>query len=214
MDLSATMFLTVDGVYQGPGGRDEDRSGGFDRGGWLAPFFDDGVGAFMLDTFERPSAFLLGRRTYDIFAGFWPGQTDPTDPVATKLNALPKYVASTTLEDPAWANTTVLRGDVVQAIRDLKAQPGNELQVHGSGRLLRFLLAHDLVDTLRLEVFPVIVGKGMRLFPEDGPDTRLELVSSTSSASGVQLLTYRPVGRATYADVPTDASARYEETLR
>jgi dihydrofolate reductase len=214
MDLTATMFLTVDGVYQGPGGRDEDRSGGFDRGGWLAPFFDDEVGAFMLDTFERPSAFLLGRRTYDIFAGFWPNQTDPSDPVATKLNALPKYVASTTLRDPAWANTTVLRGELVQAVRDLKAQPGNELQVHGSGRLLRFLLEHDLVDTLRLEVFPVIVGKGMRLFPDEGPDTRLELASSTTSASGVQLLTYRPAGRATYADVPTDASARQQEITR
>ncbi len=214
MDLTATMFLTVDGVYQGPGGRDEDRTGGFDRGGWLAPFFDEGVGSFMVDMFERPSAFLLGRRTYDIFAGYWPKQTDPTDPVATKLNALPKYVASTTLRDPAWAGTTVIGGDLVQAIRVLKAQPGGELQVHGSGRLLRFLLEHDLVDTLRLEVFPVIVGKGMRLFPEDGPDTRLELVSSTTSASGVQLLTYRPAGRATYADVPDDAAARYEETLR
>ena len=214
MDLSATMFLTVDGVYQGPGGRDEDRSGGFDRGGWLAPFFDDGVAAFMLDTFERPSAFLLGRRTYDIFAGFWPNQLDPSDPVATKLNALPKYVASNTLRDPAWAGTTVLGGDLVEAIRDLKARPGNELQVHGSGRLLRFLLEHDLVDTLRLEVFPVIVGKGMRLFPEDGPDTRLELVSSTTSGSGVQLLTYRPAGRATYADVPDTAAERMKESAR
>ena len=214
MELSATMFLTVDGVYQGPGGRDEDRSGGFDRGGWLSPFFDDGVSAFMVDTFDRPSAFLLGRRTYDIFVGFWPNQHDPNDPVATKLNALPKYVVSSTLKDPAWANTTVLGGDLVQAIRDLKAQPGNELQVHGSGRLLRFLLEHGLVDTLRLEVFPVIVGKGMRLFPEDGPDTRLELVSSTTSPSGVQLLTYRPVGRPAYEDVPSDLSTRYEETHR
>jgi dihydrofolate reductase len=214
MDLTATMFLSVDGVYQGPGGKDEDRSGGFDRGGWLAPFFDDAVGAFMLDTFDKPGAFLLGRRTYDIFAGYWPKQSDPTDPVATKLNALPKYVASTTLEDPAWANTTVIGGDLVQAIRVLKAQPGDELQVHGSGRLLRFLLEHDLVDVLRLEVFPVIVGKGMRLFPADGPDHRLELISSSTSGSGVQLLTYRPAGRATYADVPSDPAERLQETAR
>jgi dihydrofolate reductase len=214
MDLTATMFLSVDGVYQGPGGRDEDRSGGFDRGGWLAPFFDERVGAFMLDTFDRPDAFLLGRRTYDIFAGYWPHQTDPGDPVATKLNSLPKYVASTTLREPRWANTTVLDGDLVGAIRDLKAKRGNELQVHGSGRLLRFLLEHDLVDRLNLEIFPVIVGKGMRLFPDDGPDTRLELVSATTSASGVQLLTYRPAGPATYADVANDASAQLQESNR
>ena len=214
MDLTATMFLSVDGVYQGPGGRDEDRSGGFDRGGWLAPHFDDEVGAFMLDIFERPSAFLLGRRTYDIFAGFWPNQTDPSDPVATKLNALPKYVASKTLRDPGWAGTKVLDGDLVQAIRVLKAQPGDELQVHGSGELLRFLLANDLVDRLNLEIFPVIVGKGMRLFPETGPDTALELVDAKTSASGVQLLTYRPKGRAIYADVPTDSTERAKELSR
>src|SRR3954451_12354434 len=214
MDLTATMFLSVDGVYQGPGGRDEDRSGGFDRGGWLAPFFDDQVGAFMLETFARPDAVLLGRRTYDIFAGYWPHQTDPGDPVATKLNSLPKYIASTTLRDPGWANTTVLDGDLVQSIRDLKAQPGNELQVHGSGRLLRFLLEHDLVDRMNLEIFPVIVGKGMRLFAEEGRDTRLELVSATTSASGGQLLPYRPPGPATYADVPSDASAQHEEIHR
>lgn len=201
MDLTATMFLSVDGVYQSPGGRDEDPSGGFDRGGWLAPSFDDEAGAFMMETFERPSAFLLGRRTYDIFAGYWPRVTDAADPVASKLNGLPKYVASTTLTDPAWANTTVLDGDLVGAVRDLKAQPGNELQVHGSGQLVRFLLAHELLDRLSLEVFPVIVGKGKRLFPEDGPDIRLELITSRTTPSGVQILTYRPAGQATYADV-------------
>ena len=201
MDLTATMFLSVDGVYQGPGGRDEDRSGGFDRGGWLAPHFDDEAGAFMVETFAKVDAFLLGRRTYEIFAGYWPRVTDPADPVASKLNSLPKYVASTTLTDPAWADTTVLDGDLVEAIRDLKARPGNELQVHGSGQLVRFLLEHDLLDRLNLEVFPVIVGKGKRLFPEDGPDTRLELMTSKTTRSGVQILTYRPAGRATYADV-------------
>ena len=201
MDLTATMFLTVDGVYQGPGGRDEDRSGGFDRGGWLAPHFDDEAGAFMVETFARPDAFLLGRKTYEIFASYWPRVTDPADPVASKLNDLPKYVASTTLTDPAWANTIVLDGDLVEAIRTLKAQTGNELQVHGSGQLVQFLLEHDLLDRLNLEVFPVIVGSGKRLFPENGPDTRLELLTSKRTPSGVQILTYRPVGRATYADV-------------
>src|SRR3954453_20544141 len=108
MDLTATMFLSLDGGYQGPGGREEDPSGGFDRGGWLAPFFDERVGAFMLETFDRPGAVLLGRRTYDIFAGYWPHQTNPSDPGATKPSAFPKYVASTTLREPEWANTTVL----------------------------------------------------------------------------------------------------------
>jgi dihydrofolate reductase len=201
MDLTATMFLSLDGVYQGPGGRDEDRSGGFDRGGWLAPHFDDEAGAFMVETFAKPDAFLLGRKTYEIFASYWPKVTDPADPVASKLNDLPKYVASTTLTDPVWANTTVLRGDLVQAIRDLKAQPGNELQVHGSGQLVRFLLEHDLLDRLNLEVFPVIVGRGKRLFPADGPDMRLEVITAKTTPSGVQILTYRPAGRATYADV-------------
>jgi dihydrofolate reductase len=201
MELTATMFLTVDGVYQGPGGREEDTSDGFDRGGWLAPHFDDDAGAFMVETFAKPDAFLLGRRTYDIFAGYWPNQTDAGDPVASKLNGLPKYVVSTTLKDPTWANTTVLDGDIAGAVRALKSQPGNELQVHGSGTLVRFLLEHDLLDRLNLEVYPVVLGKGKRLFPEDGPDTRLELVASRATPSGVQILTYRPAGRATYADV-------------
>jgi dihydrofolate reductase len=200
MDLTATMFLSVDGVYQGPGGREEDARDGFDRGGWLVPLFDDETGAFMVETFDRPSAFLLGRRTYDIFAGAWPNATDPNDPVASKLNALPKYVVSTSLRDPAWSNTTVLDGDLAGQVGDLKARPGNELQVHGSGLLLRSLLEHDLVDRLNLLVFPVIVGKGKRLFPEEGLDTRLELVSSKTTPSGVQISTYRPAGRATYGE--------------
>jgi dihydrofolate reductase len=200
MLLTATMFLSVDGVYQGPGGRNEDTSDGFDRGGWLVPHFDHQTGAFMVDVFSRPDAFLLGRRTYDIFAGAWPHATDPNDPIANKLNGLPKHVASTTLRDPELANTTVLDGDLVQAVQGLKARPGDELQVHGSGRLLQFLLNQDLVDRLNLLVFPVIVGAGRRLFPERGPDTRLELMASQTTPSGVQISTYQPAGRATYGE--------------
>jgi len=199
------MFLSVDGVYQGPGGRNEDTSGGFDRGGWLVPHFDEETGAFMTEVFARPAAFLLGRRTYEIFAASWPNATNPDDPVASKLNSLPKFVASRTLKDPAWANTTVLQDDLEQAVRDLKARPGDgELQVHGSGRLLRFLLEHELVDRLNLLVFPVIVGAGERLFPERGLDTRLELQSSRTTPSGTHISTYRPAGRAEYGEATVE----------
>src|SRR5918992_387252 len=164
MQLTSTMFLSVDGVYQGPGGPTEDTSGGFDRGGWLVPHFDAETGEFMNSVFENVDAFLFGRRTYDIFAAAWPKATDPNDPVASRLNTLPKYVASSTLKDPQWANTTVLEGDLVSAVRELKQRDGRELQVHGSGRLVRFLLEYELVDRLNLLVFPVIVGAGRRLF--------------------------------------------------
>jgi dihydrofolate reductase len=195
MKLTSTMFLSVDGVYQGPGGPEEDRSGGFDRGGWLVPHFDEATGEFMNAVFENVDAFLLGRRTYDIFAASWPKATDPNDPVATKLNTLPKYVASTTLRDPEWANTSVLRGDVVAAVQELKERDGRELQVHGSGELVRTLLANNLVDRIHLLVFPVIVGAGRRLFPESGDAAGLELEESRTTPSGVTISAYRPTGQ-------------------
>ncbi len=198
MQLTSTTFISVDGVYQGPGGPTEDASDGFDRGGWLVPFFDEQTGAFMTEVFERPDAFLIGRRTYEIFAASWPANTDPNDPVAGKLNYLPKYVASKTLKNPEWNNTRVLDGDVIQAVRDLKAQPGGELQVHGSGALLRNLIENDLMDRVNLLVFPVIVGKGRRLFPGDGLDTRLALEESRTTPSGVTISVYRPNGRPEY----------------
>lgn len=197
MQLTAVMMLTVDGVYQGPGGPDEDRRGGFDRGGWVAPHFDEETGRFVNSVFERADALLLGRRTWEIFEGYWPDH-DEGDAVSHGINVLPKYVPSTTLADPAWQNTHVLDGDVEAAIRELKAKPGRELQVHGSGALLRWLLEHDLVDELVLEVFPVVVGAGMRLFPEDGPTHALNLVESRATPSGVTFQTYRPSGRASF----------------
>ncbi len=201
MQLTVTTFLSVDGVYQGPGGPDEDRSGGFDRGGWLVPHFDEATGEFMDSIFQRVDAFLLGRRTYDIFAASWPNATDPEDTVANRLNTLPKYVASTTLKDPEWANTSVLEGDLVSAVRKLKGRDGRELQVHGSGALVRFLLENDLVDRLDLLVFPVIVGAGRRLFPDSGIATGLALDQSRTTGSGVTISVYRPTGRPEFGEV-------------
>jgi dihydrofolate reductase len=201
MQLTVTTFLSVDGVYQGPGGPDEDRSGGFDRGGWLVPHFDEATGEFMNSIFANVDGFLLGRRTYEIFAASWPKATDPNDPVATKLNTLPKYVASTTLTDPEWANSRVIEGDVADAVRDLKEREGGELQVHGSGQLVRFLLEHDLVDRLNLLVFPVLVGAGRRLFSDSGMATGLALDESRTTPSGVTISVYRPTGRPEFGEV-------------
>jgi len=184
-------------VYQGPGGPDEDRRGGFDRGGWTAAYADPEGWPFLLDWFRRADAFLLGRKTWEIWEPYWPLH-DGGDAVSHGINVLPKYVPSTTLKDPAWGPTHVISGDVDAAIRDLKAQPGRELQVHGSGELLRWLLERDLVDELNLRIYPVIVGDGLRLFPEKGQTHTLELVESRTTSSGVTLATYRPAGRATF----------------
>jgi dihydrofolate reductase len=201
MELVVNTFLTVDGVFQGPGGRDEDRSGGFDRGGWLAPHFDGMAGQFMDRVFDRVDAFLLGRRTYDIFASYWPNITDPDNKVANRLNNLPKHVASTTLKRPEWNNASVIEGDLAAGVRKLKQQEGRELQVHGSGRLVQFLLDNDLVDRLNLQVFPVILGAGRRFFAESGIATRLELEESQTTGSGVTISSYRTKGRPEFRDV-------------
>ncbi len=199
MKLTVTTFVSVDGVMQGPGGAEEDRTDGFERGGWLVPHFDDELGQFMDEVFQRVDAFLLGRRTYEIFAGSWGQMADPeANPVAAGLNTLPKYVPSTTLKDPEWANTTVLSDDVAAKVRELKAQPGRELQVHGSGALVRWLLDNDLVDELNLIIFPVIVGDGTRLFATKSQDTALELVESRTTPKGVTVQVYRNAGRPEY----------------
>jgi dihydrofolate reductase len=200
MKLTATMMVSVDGVYQGPGGPDEDRRGGFDRGGWArAPASDEELARFLDEMLERADGLLLGRKTWQIFEGYWPHHHDESDPVSHGINVLPKYVPSTTLRDPGW-NTHVIAGDVETAIRDLKAKAGGELQVHGSGGLLRWLLERDLVDELNLRIYPVVVGDGERLFPEQGQTHNLELVDSRTTSSGVTLQTYRPNGRATFGN--------------
>ena len=197
MKLTATMMLSVDGVYQGPGGPDEDRRGKFDRGGWTAAHADEELWRFLTSYFERADAFLLGRRTWEIWERYWPHH-DEGDPVSHGINILPKYVPSTTLKDPTWKNTHVISGDVEAAVRELKAKPGRELQVHGSGNLLRWLLDRDLVDELNLRLYPVVVGDGLRLFPERGQTHDLTLVESQTTPSGVTIQTYRPGGRATF----------------
>ena len=200
MKLTTITHVSVDGVMQGLGGPDEDRRGGFERGGWALPLFDDEAATFLDQVFQRADAFLFGRRTYEIFAGSWGVMADPGDnPIAVALNTRPKYVASTTLTDPRWADTTVLSGDVAAAVGELKAKPGGELQVHGSGNLVRWLLDNHLVDEIILLTYPVVVGQGTRLFPDTGPDTALELVESRSTPSGVTIQVYRPTGRPQYA---------------
>src|SRR5436190_3673195 len=208
---SATMKLTtvtnssVDGVMQGLGGADEDRRGGFERGGWALPLFDDEAAAYLGQVYQRADAFLFGGRTYEIFAGSWGTWEDPGDsPIWTALNTKPKYVASTTLSDPQWADTTVLSGDVAAAVGELKAKPGGELQVHGSGDLVRWLLANRLVDEIILLTYPLVVGQGTRLFPDIGPDTALDLVDSRATTKGVTIQVYRPTGRPQYATATAD----------
>ncbi|HET9614934.1 MAG TPA: dihydrofolate reductase family protein [Candidatus Limnocylindrales bacterium] len=200
MKLTASMMVSLDGVYQGPGGPDEDRRGGFDRGGWTSAYADAEMWPWLLEWFGRAEALLLGRRTWEIWETYWPNH-DSGDAVSHGINVLPKYVPSRTLTNAAWQNTQVMTGDVEAAIRELKAQPGGELQVHGSGELLRWLLERDLVDELNLRVHPVIVGDGLRLFPEKGQTHHLELVEGRTLGSGVMLQTYRPAGRATFASV-------------
>ena len=202
MKLTTTTMVSVDGVMQGVGGPDEDRGGGFERGGWSAPFVDDEGMTVMNEIYRRADAFLFGRRTYEIFAGSWGTWDDPRDsPIWTALNTKPKYVASTTLTDPRWENTTVLSGDLTAAVGELRAKPGGDLQVPGSGAVVRSLLADDLVDEMTLMTFPVVVGQGTRLFPDTGPDAALELVDARALSTGVTIQVYRPLGRPHYATV-------------
>ncbi|UUN30125.1 dihydrofolate reductase family protein [Streptomyces sp. FIT100] len=183
--LSLTQFVTLDGVYQAPGGPKEDTRGGFTHGGWSFPYADDDFGAFITGVFDRVGAFLLGRRTYDIFAGAWPRVTDESDPVASRLNSLPKYVVSTTLDKAEWHNSTIVSGDVAAEVARLKRElPDGELQIHGSGALARSLMAHDLIDEMHLLVYPVVLGSGLRLFADGVPPTRFD--------------TYRTAGRPEY----------------
>src|SRR6266487_3350661 len=213
MKLTTMTQVTVDGVMQGNGGAsDEDRRNGFERGGWAMGVADNETMSFINQTYQRADEFLFGRRTYELFAGYWGAEEraraaaeDPRNhPITDALNTKPKYLVSTTLTDPRWADTTVLSGDVAAAIGELKAKPGGELQVHGSGALFRWLLDNDLVDEMTLFTCPVVVGQGTRVFPDTGRDRALELVESRATPSGVTIQVYRPAGRPQYETATPD----------
>ena len=200
MKLTVTTFQTLDGVMQAPGGPEEDPSGAFEHGGWLVPHADADMGAFMDETFAPAEAFLLGRFTYETFAGFWPKVDAADNAVAVKLNALPKHVASRTLraEDLDWAGSTLLGDDVPARVAELKARPGGELQVHGSAGLVQTLLRHELVDELRVLTFPVVLGTGKRLFGDGAVPAALRLSHSRTTSAGTTIAVYAFEGRPSY----------------
>src|SRR3954453_20874656 len=200
MKLTTMTQVTIDGVTQGNGGAsEEDRKGGFERGGWALGRGDQDTRAFITETYQRADGFLFGRRTYDLFSSSWGVMEPGSHPIADALNTTPKYLASTTVTEPQWTGTTLLTGDLAAAIRELKARPGGELQVHGSGTLVRWLLEHEPLDELSLLICPVVVGQGARLFPDAGPDLALDLIDSRAFPKGITSQTNRPAGRPQYA---------------
>lgn len=190
MRLTLHTFLTLDGVMQAPGGPEEDPDGGFAHGGWQVPYQSEDGRAAVVGWFGHASAFLLGRKTYEIFRDFWPGVTDPANPIASTLNAMPKYVASTTLTSVGWHNSSLLGGDVAAEVAKLKELPGDELQVHGSGELAQTLIEHDLIDEYRLYYIPVHLGTGKKLFRDATRPAALRLISTSATEAGVIVARY------------------------
>ncbi|WP_406082226.1 dihydrofolate reductase family protein [Micromonospora zamorensis] len=200
MKLVLTEFVSLDGVSQGPGSPTEDPSDGFTRGGWLVPYLDEQFVRRTSDWLGLADGLLLGRRTYEAFARDWPQITDPDDPYTERMNSLPKYVVTNSLAEGCWPPTTLLHGDPIHTVGELKAQPGRELQIHGSARLGRALLSAGLVDTLRLVVAPTVVGSGRRLLDHPSAATGLRLVHHDATANGLLLLEYEHVGAAPVAE--------------
>jgi dihydrofolate reductase len=202
--LVVTTFVTLDGVMQAPGAPKEDPSGGFTHGGWLVPFADEDMGRQMVEWFSRAGDILLGRTTYEIFAAHWPRVSSEDDPIAKALNTLPKHVASRTLDHVDWDGARLLEGDVATAVAGLKEQDGGELQVHGSAGLIQTLLEHDLIDELRLIMFPVVLGEGKKLFADGTVPAALSLASSSATSTGALILTYELVGEVSHGSFALD----------
>ncbi len=192
--LVVNTFLTLDGVMQAPGGPEEDPTGGFAHGGWSVNYWDDVMGQQMTSFMGKPFDLLLGRKTYEIFAAHWPHSPED-DPAGKQLNSAKKYVASRTLDRVDWQNSTLLVGDVAEAVAKLKQQPGPEIQVHGSSDLLQTLNLHNLVDRYQICTFPVVVGHGKRLFADGTVPGGLKLLDSKTSTTGVVIATYEPAGK-------------------
>jgi dihydrofolate reductase len=188
-------FMSLDGVVQAPGGEDEDTSGGFRHGGWHMRYLDEAAQKWVLDSIEEAGGYLLGRRTFEIFAAYWPNAPEEEQVIAEPLNKKPKYVASTTLTEPTWENSTVLQGDVTEAVAALKQEDGGDLHVIGSTQLVQTLIEHDLVDELRVMLDPLALGGGKRIFPEDGERRPLRLVDSAVTTTGAILARYAPEAR-------------------
>ena len=202
--LTITTFLSLDGVMQAPGAPNEDRSDGFEHGGWLVPYADEDLGRIMTAWMAQAAGFLLGRGTYEIFAAHWPKVTEPSDPIAQALNRLPKYVASRTLKTATWNNSTVIRGDVVDAVRALKREGTGDIQVHGSPGLAQTLIANDLIDVYRLWIHPVVLGSGKRLFGSGAVPAAMKLQSSETTSTGVVVQTYERAGPVRHGSFSVD----------
>ncbi len=191
--LVVAEFLTLDGVMQGPGGEEEDRSGGFDRGGWQRPYYDEVFGKTVTEGIAKADAYLLGRRTYDIFAAYWPTAQPEDQSIAGPLNSRPKHVVSRTLKEPLpWNNSTLIKGDIAEGVAAIRNQPGKNIMLMGSGELAQILMKEDLVDEYSLMFHPLVLGKGRKLFREGGRLQTLNLVGSTTTSKGVLMATYRP----------------------
>jgi dihydrofolate reductase len=202
--LTITTFITLDGVMQAPGAPKEDPSGSFVHGGWMVPFADADFGQFMVEVFSRADAFLLGRKTYEIFVAHWPRVTDAADPIASALNRLPKHIASKTLDDTSWNGATLIR-EVVRDVPKLKQRYPRELQVHGSGGLAQTLIKNELIDEYNLLTFPLLLGSGKRLFAGGVVPSSLALTATRTTSKGVVISTYRRDGRPGYGSFALDA---------
>lgn len=206
--LVVSAFVSLDGVMQAPGGPNEDPEGGFEHGGWSVPYADEDMGRIMVEQFAGMESLLLGRKTYEIFAAHWPYVTAENDPVATKLNAMPKYVASRTLDSVDWNNSRLLRGDsqsgVAGAVAELKRRSSGEINVQGSSNLIRTLQQHDLVDEYRLLIDPVVLGTGKRLFAAGTSPAAMRLADATSTSAGAMYCTYERAGNPRYGSFELD----------